>query len=202
MRQWVLIVSMVFAALLAPVSASAQSTVEMVVADIDAYWATQFANAGLDYSSPNLRAVDSEISTSCGVLDPYMSPGAYCAADATVYYSLLWAPDEPGTEILWWTVLSHEWGHHVQWLTDTDVSSIFESEQQADCFAGAYLRNIEERGLVSPAVVSLALGLTQSAGDVWFFLPDGVSVHGNKAERALAFMTGMNGGVADCGFGV
>ena len=200
-RQRLLIVAMVLAALLAPLTASAQTTVETVVADIDAYWATQFANAGMAYTSPNLRAVDSEISTSCGVLNPYMSPGAYCAADQTVYYSLLWAPDEPGTEILWWTVLSHEWGHHIQWQTDTGVTTVLESELQADCFAGAYLRDIETRGLVSPAVVSLALGLTQSAGDVWFFLPADSPQHGNKAERALAFMTGMNGSAADCGFG-
>lgn len=202
MRHWLLIVVMAAAALLAPLSVAAQSTVEMVVADIDTYWAEQFANTGLTYASPGLRAVDSEITTSCGVLDPLMSPGAYCAADQTVYYSLLWAPDEPGTEILWWTVLSHEWGHHIQWQADTGVTTVLESELQADCFAGAYLRNIEERGLVSPAVVSLALGLTQSAGDVWFFLPAGGPEHGNKAERALAFMTGMNGGLADCGFGV
>jgi uncharacterized protein len=200
MRQRVLIVILAFAALLAPLTASAQSTVETVVADIDAFWATQFANAGLSYTSPNLRAVDSEISTSCGVLDPFVSPGAYCAADQTVYYSLLWAPDEPGTELLWWTVLSHEWGHHIQWQADTGVSTVLEAELQADCFAGAYMRHAEEIGLVSPAAVTLALSLTQSAGDVWFFLPADSPQHGNKAERAIAFMAGMNGGVADCGF--
>jgi uncharacterized protein len=200
MRQRVQIVVLAFAALLAPLTASAQSTVETVVADIDAFWATQFANAGLAYTSPNLRAVDSEISTSCGVLDPFVSPGAYCAADQTVYYSLLWAPDEPGTELLWWTVLSHEWGHHIQWQVDTGVSTVLEAELQADCFAGAYMRHAEEIGLVSPAAVTLALSLTQSAGDVWFFLPADSPQHGNKAERAIAFMAGMNGGVADCGF--
>jgi uncharacterized protein len=200
MRQRVLIVVLAFAALLAPLTASAQSTVETVVADIDAFWATQFANAGLAYTSPNLRAVDSQISTSCGVLDPFVSPGAYCAADQTVYYSLLWAPDEPGTELLWWTVLSHEWGHHIQWQVDTGVSTVLEAELQADCFAGAYMRHAEEIGLVSPAAVTLALSLTQSAGDVWFFLPADSPQHGNKAERAIAFMAGMNGGVADCGF--
>ena len=47
----------------------------------------------------------------------------------------------------------------------------------------------------------MALSLTQGAGDVWFFLPTDAPAHGNKAERALAFMSGMNGGVADCGFG-
>jgi len=139
--------------------------------------------------------------TSCGEIEPYYSPGAYCAADQTVYFSTAWAPNDAASEILWWTVLSHEWGHHIQGLTDTGVTTTLEAELQADCFAGAYMSHAEDAGLVSPESVSMALSLTQSAGDVWFFLPDDAPEHGNKSERALAFMTGMNGGLADCGFG-
>jgi predicted metalloprotease len=195
-----LAVVVAFAALLAPLTAAAQSTVESVVGDINAFWAEEFANAGLTYNYPGLRAVDMPINTSCGPLDPYFSPGAYCAADQTVYYSTVWAPDEPGTEIIWWTVLSHEIGHHVQWQADTGVSTVLEAELQADCFAGAFMRHAEEIGLLSPAAVTLGLQLTQSAGDVWFFMTDFGSPHGDKAVRALAFMTGMNGDVSDCGF--
>ncbi len=200
MRHFLLAVVFALSAIVAPLAASAQSTVASAVGDIDAFWAQQFANAGLAYTSPNLRAIDSTTDTSCGPIDPYMSPGAYCAADDTVYYSTAWAPDEPGSEILWWTVLSHEWGHHIQWQVDTGVTSVFASEQQADCFGGAYMRHAENVGLVSPEAVSMALSLTQSAGDVWFFLPADSPAHGNKAQRALAFMTGMNGGVTACGF--
>ena len=201
MRHRLLVVVLALAALFAPASASAQSTVEVVVNDINAFWANEFANAGLVYEYPGLRSIDGVINTSCGPIDPYFSPGAYCAADATVYYSTVWAPDEAAAELIWFTVLSHEIGHHVQWQADTGVTTVLESELQADCFAGAYLRHAEEAGLVSPIAVTLALQLTQSAGDVSFFLPDGDSVHGDKAIRALAFMSGMNGSVADCGFG-
>jgi predicted metalloprotease len=97
-------------------------------------------------------------------------------------------------------VLSHEWGHHIQWQVDTGVTTVEEAELQADCFAGAYMRHAEDIGLVSPGAVSLALGLTQSAGDVSIVMPHEEAVHGNKAERALAFMTGMNGSLSDCGF--
>ncbi len=201
MRVRLLIVAIAFAALVAPLSASAQSTIDIVVGDIDAYWAQQFANAGLAYTSPNLRSVDGVMETACGPIDPYMSPGAYCAADATVFYSTAWAPNDPAAEILWWTVLSHEWAHHIQWQTDTGVSTVFEAEQQADCFAGAYMRHAANVGLVSPVAVTQALSLTQSAGDVWFFLPHDAPAHGTKSERALAFMAGMNGDLSDCGFG-
>ena len=200
MRRRILVAAIALAALLAPLTASAQSTVELVVSDLDTYWSQIFANAGLPYASPRLQSVEGVMNTSCGPIDPFLSPGAYCAADETVYYSTAWAPDEPGAELIWWTVLSHEFAHHIQWQADTGVTSVVEAELQADCFAGIYLRHVEEMGYISPGAVSLALSLTQSAGDVAFFMPHGELVHGNKAERALAFMTGMNGELADCGF--
>jgi uncharacterized protein len=196
-----LVIALSLLALVAPWTASAQSTIELVVSDLDAYWAQQFANIGTAYTSPTLRSIDGPMTTGCGDIDPSFSPGAYCAADQAVYYSTAWAPNDPTAEILWWTVLSHEWGHHIQWQTDTGVTSVLEAELQADCFAGAYLSHAQDAGLVSADAVSMALSLTQSAGDVWFFLPDDAPAHGNKAERALAFMTGMNGDLADCGFG-
>ena len=201
MTHRLLVLALVLCALLAPLTVSAQSTIDLVVNDIDAFWAEQFANAGLAYTSPTLVSVDGPMTTGCGDIDPYFSPGAYCAADQTVYYSTAWAPNEAAGEILWWTVLSHEWGHHIQWQVDTGVATIKEAELQADCFAGAYLSHAQDIGLVSPEAVSMALSLTQGAGDVWFFLPHDAPEHGNKAERALAFMKGLNGGVADCGFG-
>jgi uncharacterized protein len=200
MPRRILAVALALCALLAPLTASAQSTIDVVVSDIDAFWAQQFANAGLAYTSPALVSIDGTMTTSCGNIDPYFSPGAYCAADQTVYYSTAWAPNDPTSEILWWTVLSHEWGHHIQRQVDTGVATTMEAELQADCFAGAYLSHAQSIGLVSPEAVSMALSLTQGAGDVWFFLPTDAPEHGNKAERALAFMSGMNGGVAGCGF--
>ena len=114
-----LVVALALCALVAPLTAAAQTTIDLVVNDIDAFWAEQFANAGLTYTSPTLRSIDAPMTTSCGDIDPYYSPGAYCAADLTVYYSTAWAPNDPAGEILWWTVLSHEWGHHIQWQVDT-----------------------------------------------------------------------------------
>jgi predicted metalloprotease len=193
-------VALALATVVMPAAVSAQSTVETVVGDIDAFWAQQFADLGLAYVSPQLQAVSEAMDTPCGTIAPAYSPGAYCAANQTVYYSTAWAPDAPGAEILWWTVLSHEWGHHIQWQTDTGVTTGLDAELQADCFAGAYMRHAEDAGLVDPTAVTLALQLTQSAGDVPFLLPADAPEHGNKAQRALAFMNGMNEGVTGCGF--
>jgi predicted metalloprotease len=194
-------VALALAAFTLPLDASAQSTVEAAVADIDAFWAGQFASLGIPYTSPQLQAVDQPADTPCGTLDPLISPGAYCPANDTIYYSTAWAPDSASAGILWWTVLSHEWGHHIQSLTDTGVATVRDAELQADCFAGAYMQHARDTGVVSPEAVSEAISLTQGAGDVWFFLPEDAPEHGTKTERAMAFMTGMNGGVPACGLG-
>jgi uncharacterized protein len=199
MRHRRLVLAVAIAVLLVPSGVSAQSSVETIVGDIDAFWAHQFADLGLTYTSPQLVPVDGPLSTDCGELDPAVSPGAYCPANDTIYYSTMSVVDSPDADVLQATVLAHEWGHHIQWLTDTGVSTTLEAEQQADCFAGAYMRHAEEEGLVSPEAVTQSLSLTQSAGDVWFYLPPGAPEHGDKSQRAIAFMTGMNGGVEACG---
>src|SRR5919112_6719089 len=142
-----LVVALVLCALVAPSTAGAQTTIDLVVTDIDAFWAEQFANAGLTYTSPALGSIDGPMTTGCGDIDPYYSPGAYCAADQTVYYSTAWAPNDAAGEILWWAVLSHEWGHHIPWQGAPRVNTVVEAELQADCFAGAYLSHARSIGL-------------------------------------------------------
>lgn len=200
MLKRILAIAFLVAVVAMPPAASAQSTVDTVVNNLDAFWAQQFANAGLTYTSPNIRAVDSLVTTPCGPIAPEYGPGAYCAGDQTIYYSTLWAPDDPNGSVVWWTVLGHEWGHHVQWLVDTGISSVLESEQQADCFSGAFASYAQDAGLVSSVDVTLGLSLTQSAGDVWYEVPEGSPEHGNKADRASSFMFGMNNSVTGCGF--
>jgi predicted metalloprotease len=202
MRKLLLVLAVVGELLLAPSTASAQSTVDVIVGTLDAFWAQSFAAAGLPYESPRIVAIDGPMTTACGDISPDFGPGAYCAADQTIYYSTAWSPNDPGAEILWWTVLGHEWAHHIQWLTDTGVSTVFDAEQQADCFSGAFLNYAKDAGLLSPLAVTLATGVTQSAGDVWFEVPPDSPEHGNKAERPEAFMSGVNGGVGACGFPV
>jgi predicted metalloprotease len=200
MRQRLLVIVLLVITVVAPRPVSAQSTIGSVVSDIDAFWAEQFANAGLTYTPPQEQAVDGPLDTDCGPISPEFGPGAYCAANQTIYYSTLWAPDDGSSDVVWFTVLGHEMGHHVQQLVDTGISSTLEAEQQADCFSGAFMRHAEDIGLVSPEVVTEGLSITQGAGDVWYELPADSPAHGNKAERAMAFMTGMNGGVTACGF--
>jgi predicted metalloprotease len=74
-----------------------------------------------------------------------------------------------------------------------------EQELQADCFAGAFIAFAADSEWISPVVAAMALQLTQSAGDVWWEGTSDEAIHGTKADRAIAFMAGQNGGLEACG---
>lgn len=181
-----------------PTVARAQSSAELIAADLDAYWSAQFAERGIPYSSPNFKVVDAPGTEFCGGLDVFYAVAGYCSTNNTISVSSGIA--DPNSVNVALTLLSHEWGHHVQSLTDTGITSAIESELQADCFAGAFIQYATDSDWVSPVIGALALQLTQSAGDVWWMVPFDEAIHGTQADRAQAFLAGQNGGLAACGF--
>jgi predicted metalloprotease len=182
---------------LAPEGAKAQSSAELIAADVDAYWATQFAERGLAYASPMFRIVDGPGQEICDFIDAYLTPAGYCATNQTITVSTAFVSLEDVATLL--PMISHEWGHHVQNLMDTGVTTALEYELQADCFAGAFVGYAQQADWINPVVSTIALQVTQSAGDIpWELGPD-AGVHGSGAERAVAFMTGLNGGLSACG---
>jgi len=184
--------------LLMPTIARAQSSAELIFVDLDAYWAAQFAERGIPYSSPNFKVVDAPGIEFCAGLDVFYSVAGYCSVNNTISVSSGIA--DPNAVNVALTLLSHEFGHHIQNLTDTGISSAIESELQADCFAGAFIQYATESDWVSPVIGALALQLTQSAGDVWWMVPWDEAIHGTQSDRAQAFLAGQNGGLAACGF--
>jgi predicted metalloprotease len=183
---------------LAPSVAQAQSSAELIAADVDAFWAAQFAERGLPYSSPRFKIVTEPGTDFCDFIDTYSTPAGYCSTSQTVTVSTGWVSTEDVASLL--PMISHEWAHHVQFLVDTGITSALEAELQADCFAGAFVAYARESDWINPVVAAVALQITQSAGDIsWDIAPE-ESIHGNQSDRALAFLTGLNGGLAACGF--
>jgi predicted metalloprotease len=180
---------------LAPESAKAQSSAELIAADVDAYWAAQFAERGLAYSSPMFRIVDGPGQEFCDFVDAYATPAGYCFSNQTVTVSTAFVSPEDAFTLL--PMISHEWGHHIQNLIDTGVVTPIDYELQADCFAGAFVAYAQQSDLINPVVSSIALLITQSAGDVPWLPEDGI--HGSGPERAIAFMAGLNQGLSACG---
>ncbi len=198
MSRWASLVLALFFSLSLTAGVRAQSSLEAVFADIDAYWATVFAEVGIGYYSPRVAVVEGLIDTACGPIDPRFGPAAYCALDETVYFAPEWFGDvdyatENAAFIL---IMAHEWSHHLQLLLG--IYGIAIAEPQADCLAGVYLSNAQDRGLITPGGRAQALQIMQSAGDVPWVDP-GTFAHGPGTLRSVAFMSGSSGGLAACG---
>ncbi|HEU0115293.1 MAG TPA: neutral zinc metallopeptidase [Thermomicrobiales bacterium] len=190
---------LILAALALPLPTLAQSSIGAIAADIDAYWAGQFAAAGVPYSSPAVADVDGPLDTPCGTISPAVGPGAFCADNDTIYLVPgYFDPSDPQGNFALYTVLAHEWGHHVQLELGVDSGASKLRELQADCLAGAYLHSAEDRGVVNGGMVTQAVGMTAQAGDLSILPIDGPE-HGSPAERGISLMDGYNGGPQGCG---
>jgi predicted metalloprotease len=183
--------------LLAPSLAYAQTTADAIASDVDAWWRAAFEARGLTYSSPRLELVSESGTDFCGFTDVFYAPAGYCATNQTITVSTGFVSPDAVAVLL--PLISHEWGHHIQNLTDTGAHTSLEQELQADCFAGAFIAFAADADWINPVVAAMALQLTQSAGDVWWEGSTDEAIHGTKADRASAFLAGQNGGLEACG---
>lgn len=198
MSRWASLVMALVCSLSLTVGARAQSSAVDVFADIDAFWAGVFAEAGIGYYSPRVAVVEGPVETACGLIDPSFGPGAYCGLDETVYFAPEWFGDldyasENAAFIL---IMSHEWSHHLQVLLGIEGIPI--AEPHADCLAGVYVDSAEERGLITPGGRAQALQVVNSAGDVPWVDP-GAFAHGSGSLRSIAFLSGQSDGLEGCG---
>ena len=196
MRRFVSALAIVLT-LLGPSVAHAQTAAEGIAADVDAWWNAEFAARGLAYSSPRLELVSEPGTEFCQFIDVFYAPAGYCATNQTITVSTGFVSPDDVAVLL--PLISHEWGHHIQNLTDTGSYTPMEQELQADCFAGAFIAFAADSDWISPVVAAMALQLTQSAGDVWWEGSFDEAIHGTKADRAIAFLAGQNGGLEACG---
>lgn len=162
-------------------------------ADIDAFWNTTLTDAGYGYYTPSLIGFDQGITTGgCGYVEPQSYSSFYCQIDSTVYYSIPTIAGEIDRfgDAGWVHIMAHEWGHHVQLLTGILAyqGDVITLELQATCFAGVYVQNAVDRGLVSSdAVVVMEDMLAGDAG------------HGSREALVGSFESGFQGGLEGCG---
>src|SRR5438093_889184 len=116
MPQRLLLALLLAVTMLAPSAARAQSSPDLIAASPDAYWAEQFAERGLSYSSPNFKVVSEPGTEFCGFTDVYYSISGYCASNRTISLSDAFVSPDNVSAIL--PILSHEFGHHIQNITD------------------------------------------------------------------------------------
>lgn len=181
-------------------SAAAQSPADAVLTDLSAFWNSEFAIAQRDYWTPDIVVLGEPVATACGTLSAEFGPGAYCSANATLYYAPVWFQtfESSGHDFAMMTVLAHEWGHHIQLVLGIQWRVDKEYELQADCLAGVYARHAEQQGLAPSGALADSIRLSALSGDVGA-LPRDAPEHGSGAERAIAFINGYESGTGGCG---
>jgi predicted metalloprotease len=133
---------------------------------------------------------------------------AYCPLDRTIGWDrtiLLPTLRDQFGDISIVTVLAHEYGHAIQDLAEivgNTRSDVIVAEQQADCFAGAFMRHVAE-GKSAHFTVNTSDGLNSvlatiiSVRDAPEDSSDG-SPHGSAFERVSAVQSGFTEGPSAC----
>jgi predicted metalloprotease len=171
-----------------------------VLADIDAFWATELGAGGFNYYAAGIVPVSEVVFSSCGQFGPYDNPAAFCPLDDTVYHSIPLAQEIQTTigDFAWITVLAHEWGHHVQLLLGITPELSIDRELQADCFAGAYALRALNQGFLQEGDVTEAMVITILSADPIEMAETVDGAHGSSDYRVTAFMEGYFGGSSAC----
>lgn len=170
-------------------------TMEGQLQDIDAMWSARFAGSGMEYRSP--KAVyfngDAAVQTGgCGSMDA----GAfafYCSADETLYLNraALDATFVDAGAYAVTNVLSHEFGHHIQYLTGVEPESV---ELQANCLVGVYWADADSRGVYEAGFSQKSLDYMGSGS--W---EDIDPAYGTPGDQQDQWMTGYYDGAGACG---
>lgn len=153
------------------------------------------------------------VQSACGSATTAVGP-FYCPLDRKIYIDLSFYDElrakfgAPG-DFAQAYVIAHEVGHHIQNLTNQLNKTSAGTEQiavelQADCFAGAWGRDAERRGILEVGDVDEALQAAAAIGDDTLQRKSGGSVqpekwtHGSAAQRSAAFKKGFQGGYQAC----
>jgi predicted metalloprotease len=183
------------------------------VADLQDYWTDELpALYGVDYRRIPASKIIAYTSTS---KIPRCGPGPvrykdvaqnafYCNAGKFVAYddeNLFPQLDREFGDFTIALTLAHEWGHAVQdqaGLTGPTIAL----EQQADCFAGAWVRNVGEGASTRLSLEEGNLD-TGLAGFLTFRDPPGSDptadgAHGSAFDRVSAFQEGFDSGPERC----
>jgi hypothetical protein len=152
--------------------------------DVQTYWEGAYAPAfGGQYRPTETVFFSGSTSTGCGQATSQVGP-FYCPADELVYFDLeflVQLQNQFGAtgDLAAQYIVAHEYGHHVQNVlgVSAQVSQLQQSnpnlanqysvalELQADCFAGAWAQDADERGLLEPGEIDEALNAAAAVGD-------------------------------------
>ena len=184
----------------------------LAVNDIQDFWHANYEK----YLPGNFDPVDEFISYDstdpsspvlCGSETYEMANAFYCIPDRLIAWdrgSLMPTGIEYFGEMGVVGVIAHEYGHALQWMSGLvdDGTDVLVKEQQADCFAGVYMRSVAA-GDSERFTMSTGDGLNRVLAGV-IYLRDRPTVgssgdeHGNALDRVSAFQMGFTGNADQC----
>jgi predicted metalloprotease len=192
--------------------------VSFVLNDVQSTWAKTLPKFGANYHDAGLVLFRGATQTGCGTGQTAMGP-FYCPLDEKVYVDLEFY-DELKTkfgasgDFAQAYVIAHELGHHVQHILGTDAK-VRRAEQsdpssanamsvrlelQADCYAGVWGHDTQERKILEQGDVEEGLNAAASVGDDRIQQQRSGRVnqesftHGSAAQRASWFKKGFDTG--------
>ena len=180
-------------------------TLEQVIASLEAYWSTALPEAfGVRYSDPERYVYyrpDQGQAPRCGGEQAPARNAFYCPSGDFIAW------DETGLMIPYYVqagdfaaafVLAHEFGHAMQARLPRKERLTVLSELQADCFAGAWSRSVQDEGVLEAGDLDEATLAVFSARDVPGTPFTDPAAHGSGFERTRAFADGYEGGPRRC----
>ncbi len=204
---------------LSPQEKEVGNFVGVVLAETEDTWNTIFSASGERYEEPRLVLFSGATRSACGTASSATGP-FYCPGDRKVYldtdfFQQLARQFGAAGDFAQAYVVAHEVGHHVQNLTgilpkfnqmrqtmgegEANRMSV-RVELQADCFAGIWAKQTDQKGLLSAGDIEEALNAAQQIGDdtlqkrsQGYVVPDSFN-HGTSAQRMKWFKRGYDAG--------
>jgi len=196
----------------------------VVLAETEATWNGIFQQDGRRYPEPKLVLFSDAIRSACGRASAATGP-FYCPADSKVYldtsfFQTLERQFQAKGDFAKAYVIAHEVGHHVQNVigilpkfnrlrqsmsrTEANEMSV-RVELQADCFAGIWANNTQQKGLLEQGDLEEALNAAVQIGDdaiqkrtQGYVVPESFN-HGTSEQRRAWFLRGyQTGKVSQC----
>jgi predicted metalloprotease len=189
--------------------------------DAQKSWEQTFAASNREYRHAKLVLFRGQTYSGCGTAQAATGP-FYCPVDEKIYIDLdFW--DEltqlggSTSDFAKSYVITHELGHHIQNLlgieqqeqqlvadepNEQSAASVA-LELQADCFAGVWGHNTEQRSQITQDDIAQALKSAAAVGDDHIEETSGRAIspetwtHGSSAQREQWFRAGLSGGTID-----
>lgn len=197
--------------------------VAVVLADTEEVWQAMFADMDRTYAKPSLVLFSGAVRSACGTANSAVGP-FYCPGDRKIYldtafFQTLAQQLGASGDFAAAYVIAHEVGHHVQnelgilpdvnamrrQVSETESNRLsVRVELQADCFAGIWARQADDRfAVIEPGDLEEAMNAASKIGDdalqrrsQGVVVPDSFT-HGTSEQRVRWFRRGFETGAPE-----